>query len=316
MDINLAFVGYLTNAIREAQSVPDSAQTFNDSQLVGFLNTVLHSEIVPTLIKTNEEYFVAYKDVAITQEMINASASTGSITLNIPSDAYGMKLREVALIQPGSGILPIRVPRIQLETATNGGFSGYGYYITQNQIHFPYYGITPGLIRLYYLRKPAIMVPFVQVAQVVAINTISNQVVIAGTPGSGLFVGANMSFCSQNQPYEYTVENVPIIAINNLNVEFDPLVIAKVSVGDYLCYPGQAPFAQYVPENLTYLLVQGAALKVVQSVTDIDSYKLAKADYDEMKMTAFSSLVNRVVSEPKKIIVGGNRNPNRYGYRF
>jgi hypothetical protein len=315
MDTNLAFVSYLTNAIREAQSVPDSAQTFNDAQLVGFLNTVLHSEIVPTLIKTNEEYFVAYKDFTVDQQMINDASGTGDIVFNIPSDAYGMKLREVCFLQTNGGVLPIRIPRIQLETATNGGYSGYGYFITQNQIHFPYYGITPSIIRMYYLKKPAILVPFVQVALVTDINYVANQVVIAGTPGSGLFIGENMSFCSPNQPYEYTIENVPIVDINGLNVEFDPAVIAKISIGDYLCYPGQAPFAQYIPESMTYLLIQGAALKVVQSVTDIDSYKIAKADYDEMKATSLGALINRVVSEPKKIIVG-NRSSNRYSWRY
>jgi hypothetical protein len=299
---NLLLSNYLADTVRQIESIPNATQTFTDDQILQLMNIELQAAIVPMLSKLNEEYFVFTRDVLVTPD---------TTTVPIPSDAIGMMLREVCWVDPNDQIT--RIPRVSLEVATMGSSYSTGYWVQQNALKFKLNSLRGGTLRLFYLRRPATLVNTLHAGEVISVDTISGYVTLASLPIDAPYTGSLISVCASTQPNAYVLESATVLGVVGLNVQLSPEDAALVSVGDWLTWPGQAPFAQYIPQEATHLLCQGTAVRCCEGMGDQASWKTAKSQYDTMYKDLQSALTGRVVSEPK--IIGGTGGLlDSYGY--
>ena len=86
--------------IKRRCAVPTSQLTFSDQDFCDLANDEMQGSVVPTIMSTREEYFVAYTDVTV-------NSSTGII--DIPSEAVGGKLRSVCYISQTSPLIIVNL---------------------------------------------------------------------------------------------------------------------------------------------------------------------------------------------------------------
>jgi hypothetical protein len=299
---NLLLSNYLADTVRQIESIPNATQTFTDDQILQLMNIELQSAIVPMLSKLNEEYFVFTRDVPVTPT---------TTTIPIPSDAIGMMLREVCWLDANEQIT--RIPRVSLEVATMGSSFSCGYWVQQNSLKFKLNSLQTGTLRLFYLRRPATLVNILHAGEVVSVDTGTGYITLASLPIDAPYAGSLISICSSLQPNAYILESATVIGVVGLNVQLSLADAALVSVGDWLTWPGQAPFAQYIPQEATHLLCQGTAVRCCEGMGDQASWKTANTQYQTMYKDLQSALTGRVVSEPK-IIGGSGGLLDSYGY--
>jgi len=284
----------LLSSIRQRGSIPTTTNTNNvnsTSNLLVLATEELHTRLLPLLMATRSEFFVAPipDDQAVTA---NQSAYP------ISSRAVGMILRDVQLID-GSSVRSLRqIDSDQITTTSTGAVEGY-YLQHNNVILYPTPSSTSGTLRLRYFVRPSRLAATSACAQISAINAVTNTVTVNSLPSTWA-VGNDMDMVSGSVPYQCRVMNKAITAISGSDVTFAALPTG-LAVGDWLALAEYTPIPQ-IPFEFQPVLAQMTVVKALEALGDNDGVKRAMNDLQILQQNALLLVTPRNHGENKKVV--------------
>jgi hypothetical protein len=288
---------WLLDQVTRFESIAASEVTFDDNDVIEFLETELVTTVTPICQSVNEEFGVFYEDIPVT-------AST--LTLTVPSFATGQRLRSVNVV---SGTSPnnqylTSLPRLNPAQIASIILPPYGgFYLRNNEIVFYPSPINTGTIRLSYYRRPNELVSVASTGRIISINVAANTVLLDNAP-PGVYwqAGDEMDILTSTLPFDFRVKGAILEIKSGTTLKFAPAVIAKVKIGDIVSLGGEACVAQFIPGEAHYLLAQLAAARCLQGLGDTAGTKIALEKAEQMKTNLVKIMSDRVQDQPKKII--------------
>ena len=300
-------VDVLLGDVRTTASIPNVQPRFDDLGLLRIMTRILQTKVVPMIMACREEFFVDYKDYAIIQRNLIGYA--------IPSNAVGMKVRDVCLVNQTAMMNITTLPRLSLEQI-GGYYFGqvvpFGFYIQDNNVVlWPVNQTTPcNTIRLYYIRRSNELIETTYCGKVLSVA--GNDVTLVSVPGdfgTGFVVDG-----IDDLPGFGVLANAQTIS----NVSGDTITISdasKLSAGDWICPTGYSPIPQ-VPVEAHQLLVQETALEILKSLGDQEAYQALMVEKKELTAFVRAAMTPRADANPKKCISGGNAIADWCGFRW
>lgn len=259
-------------------SFPTSDDLFSTSDFLVLFNNQLKVDITPMMLKLNEEFFLQYKDFAITQN--------GSY--RIPSRAIGAKIRDLQVIDASGNIQAVSRLFEEDKPAQPSG-----YYMLRNSVQLSS-DYTSGTLRMYYFARPNELVAVSAVGVIQSIG--STSVVLTAAPTT-FVTNAVTDFIQAANPYDLLAYDQSITGVSGTTISFASLP-SGLAVGDYLCLANQSPVAM-IPDELHPVLVQSALCKCLSSKKD-KGYEQEMVTLQQYKQDALNMLDPRVENDSVK----------------
>ena len=272
------------SALKIHGSFPTSDDLFSDADFLSLFNHQMKVEIVPMMIKLNEEFFIQYKDYSITQ----------GASYRIPSRAIGSMLRDLKIIDSAGN--QTAIARLFEEDRP---LNKSGFYIVRNSIELSN-DFTANTLRMKYFARPSSLVLTTDCAQVVSVDYLTSSVVVSSVP-SDYANGMLADFVQNNNPYDALGIDYAITGISGTTINFDSLPLG-IEVGDWVCTANESPVPM-VPDELHPVLVQSALCKTLSSKKD-KSYRDELETLMRVKEDAINMLDPRVQDNSNKIRTG------------
>ena len=250
----------LINALKIKGSFPTSDDLFSNDDFLVLFNMQMKVEILPIMLKLNEEYFLQYKDFTISQ---------GS-KYRIPSRAIGTNIRDLKKIDSSGNYTDIN--RLFEEDRSSGKS---GFYVNRNSVELTNDFISDTL-RMTYFARPNKLVLTTSCAQITSIDTVLNTVVVSSAPAT-MSTGVLVDFVQNNNPFDLLSFDQELVSVSGTTLEVVALP-SDLAVGDWVCIANESP-VPLVPEELHPVLVQSAL------VTTLSSKKDKALDYENKKLT-------------------------------
>lgn len=287
-------------------SRPNVDLQYSDDEIVEILDRVMRSKIIPLVMTVREEYFVTYQDFDLNVGDSNA--------IKIPTDAIGMKLRQVAQVASNQPQNVVTMPRLELEQV-NGTFPNQpipqGYYIQNNSILIWPLPIAQMTVRVYYLKRPLKLTLSTNCRQILEIDTVTNTVTLSGDVPSDWETGDSFSATSSEPGFESTT--ITPLTVNGSLMTFTDVTDTELEVGDWIATLGYSCISQ-IPVELFELLTQGGACEYQKGLGDTEGYQKLKVDYEDLKKSALDVITQRVEGVNKKVTTNGNGIADWCGY--
>lgn len=324
-------VSSLIYNIKLFQSLPDSQIAFTDSDILILMNYELMNTIVPLVLELKEEHLVVDKVFNFQNQQ------TTQITFNIPSEATGLRLRNVNFVNANGYFfnLPRLAPEIIGSYGANNSFNSNlfngsgatnaGYFIQGNQIKFyPLNILNNATIKMTYHRRLNELCLTTDAGQITQIN---GDFVTVNNANTAWNTGTLVDCISQNSPYYFvtdlsnngqnldnydspsTLTAIPIVNISGTTLQLPVGTGANLTVGDWISTSGTSPFIQYLPVEVEGALIQVTSIKILESLEDSEGQKNAIAKYQQMTNDLKTMLSPRVEGGAKKL-----NNPNSILY--
>ena len=130
--------------VRRRAMIPSATTVLSNDDITSFLNDEMVEYIVPMLMATTEEYLVHALDLGV----------PSSTTITLPSDAVGLKIRDIQIQSMNSWVsLPRIEPEYEAQFLASGDIQGYLF--RGSNIHLVPVNQTPSAaIRLLYYKRP------------------------------------------------------------------------------------------------------------------------------------------------------------------
>lgn len=274
----------LISALKIHGSFPTSDDLFSDADFLSLFNHQMKVEIIPMMIKLNEEFFIQYKDYTITQ----------GASYRIPSRAIGSMLRDLKIIDAAGN--QTAVARLFEEDRP---LNKSGYYIVRNSIELSN-DFTANTLRMKYFARPSSLVLTTDCAQVVSVDYLTNSVIVSSVP-SDYANGMLADFVQNNNPYDALGIDYAITGISGTTINFASLPLG-IEAGDWVCAANESPVPM-VPDELHPVLVQSALCKTLSSKKD-KSYRDELDTLMRVKEDAINMLDPRVQDNSNKVRTG------------
>lgn len=274
----------LISALKVHGSFPTSDDLFSDADFLSLFNHQMKVEIIPMMIKLNEEFFVQYKDFTITQ----------GASYRMPSRAIGAMIRDLKVVD-GSGNQTAIARLFEEDRPANMS----GYYIVRNSIELSS-DFTANTLRMKYFARPSKLVLTTDCAQVVSVDYNTSSVVVSSVP-TDYANGMLADFVQNNNPYDLLGMDYTITGISGTTINFASLPMG-IEAGDWLCTANESPVPM-VPDELHPVLVQSALCKTLSSKKD-KSYRDELDTLMRVKEDAINMLDPRVQDNSNKIRTG------------
>jgi hypothetical protein len=285
----------LIDTIKKKAFIPSTQETFTDADLLELATDEMRDYILPKIKQTREEYFVTYRDYAV-------SASVTSILA--PDRAVGNAYRDIQNIE---GSNSYKLARLDLEDNIYGSTTGAlrGYYLEANKIMLR--GNLTGTIRVYYMTRPGRLVLPASAAAVASITpgVSTTDIVVSTIPSTWSasetidMVRATSGFSTLKTDIAATISGTTL-TVANADVPDD------LAVGDWMCLADESPVPQVPPEWYSYL-AQAVASQVLESLGDWEALERSNMKMKEQEKNALSLITARVQSQSKKIVSPYNR---------
>ena len=283
----------IIDSIKRKGSFPTSNELFSNTDYLNILNDEVLTQIVPMLVKLNEEYFLTYKEYSV---------ASGTSSYRIPSRSVASGLRDVQLIDSAGNVQSLI--RLQEDDRTSNTNGPRGYYLKGNQVILSPSPTSSGdTLRLAFLRRPSKFVLPSACAVIQSINTTLNQIVVTSLP-SAITVNSLVDFVQAESPYDIIEFDYSISNISGTTLTFTSIP-NDIVVGDYISLASQSCVAM-VPEELIPVLVQAALATCLTSKKDTQA-KIEIEKLEQMKQvmtTIFSPRVksNDIVIKSTKLL--------------
>lgn len=278
--------------------MPLGNQTFTTPEVLTLANRELQTPIMKQILSTRGGYYMTYTDYEAAQDGL----------YDIPSACVAGALLNVELVQ-NTSIIPVNIIEESEQFSTISPTSTtYGFFMRGNQVQIlPTPSI--GYARLWYSRRPSVLVSTTVCAQVTAIN---GAVLSVSSVPSNLVVGSLVDVCGDQPPFNI-LGSSDITDITGTDVTLsDP--ITDVAVGDWICLENQTCVPQ-IPVEFRPLLEQRTVVKMYELQGYLDKMQVAKASLQELEAATFNLITPRVKSQTKVIVAinGGvlAGNPNK-----
>jgi hypothetical protein len=281
----------LIASIKRRASMPNSQSLFGDDVIVKIATDELWDTVVPFLMSNREEYLVKVKYVELV---------AGEDTIDIPSGAVGMKLRDISVVTNANTISESfwGLPRIEPDQISTG-YTAYrsGFYVQANQIILWPNPNVAQTLRMTYFRRPNELVETTDCGQVTSIDTGLNTLTLGNVPVSWT-AGTRIDVISNVPGFDTVFEDLTLVTASSPTVELAD--VTGISVGDWICITGESCIPQ-VPLECHQLLAQASVVKCLESLKDTEGMQLAQAKLSEM-FKAFENMTTpRVDGRPKVI---------------
>lgn len=250
----------LINALKIKGSFPTSDDLFSNDDFLVLFNMQMKVEILPIMLKLNEEYFLQYKDFTISQ----------GAKYRIPSRAIGTNIRDLKKVDLSGNYTDIN--RLFEEDRSSGKS---GFYMNRNSVELTNDFISDTL-RMTYFARPNKLVLTTSCAQITSIDTVLNTVVVSSAPAT-MSTGVLVDFIQNNNPFDLLSFDQSLVSVSGTTLEVAALP-SGLEVGDWVCIANESP-VPLVPEELHPVLVQSAL------VTTLSSKKDKALEYENKKLT-------------------------------
>lgn len=249
----------LINALKIKGSFPTSDDLFSNDDFLVLFNMQMKVEILPIMLKLNEEYFLQYKDFTISQ----------GAKYRIPSRAIGTNIRDLKKVDSSGNYTDIN--RLFEEDRSSGKS---GFYMNRNSVELTNDFISDTL-RMTYFARPNKLVLTTSCAQITSIDTVLNTVVVSSAPAT-MSTGVLVDFIQNNNPFDLLSFDQSLVSVSGTTLEVAALP-SGLEVGDWVCIANESP-VPLVPEELHPVLVQSAL------VTTLSSKKDKALEYENKKL--------------------------------
>ena len=250
----------LINALKIKGSFPTSDDLFSNDDFLVLFNMQMKVEILPIMLKLNEEYFLQYKDFTISQ----------GAKYRIPSRAIGTNIRDLKKVDSSGNYTDIN--RLFEEDRSSGKS---GFYMNRNSVELTNDFISDTL-RMTYFARPNKLVLTTSCAQITSMDTVLNTVVVSSAPAT-MSTGVLVDFIQNNNPFDLLSFDQSLVSVSGTTLEVTALP-SGLEVGDWVCIANESP-VPLVPEELHPVLVQSAL------VTTLSSKKDKALEYENKKLT-------------------------------
>lgn len=298
-------MGYLSEdlleSIKNRAFVPISQSTFTDSGLLNIAYEELELSLVSDLIKVREDFF-------LTSEI--SALRVGVQKYSVPSRAIGEALKALFFIDSANNSIPLRkidvseAWKFQGQTGDPICFALEGSEITI----FPTPSTTSGSLEFRFAAKPNKLVASSTCGLITSIsNSVSTASFIVSTDLTAvLSVGAYVDFISTSAPFKTKAYRCQVTQVTSTQIDvslssvIDGSNTIKPSVGDYICLTQTANIPQ-IPTAFHPVLAQMTAVRLLESMGDLNKVQLAKLTLEKMRGEALVLVRNRVESAPDKV---------------
>ena len=251
----------LINALKIKGSFPTSDELFSYDDFLVLFNMQMKIDIVPIMLKLNEEYFLQTKDFTITQ----------GATYRIPKRAVGTIIRDLKRVDSSGNYSDIN--RLYEEDRSSGKS---GFYVKRNSVELSQ-DFTSDTLRMLIFARPNKLVLPAACAQITSIDTVLNQVVVSAVPAT-MAVSTLIDFVQNDNPYDLLNYDIAITSLSGTTLGFT-LLPDDLAVGDWICLANESP-VPLLPDELHPVLVQSALVTTLSSkkdkALDYESKDLAK----------------------------------------
>lgn len=290
----------LLESIKLRSMAPTSQTTFNDTRLLTLMTQELRSYVVPKIIGVREDFFLDYKDTAVTADRQ---------LYPLVERAIGNSLKALTYIDTNGNENPVYRTEINaIRQFTTAGSPTHFLLMGDNIRALPVPSTSGGYLRQYFFRATSELVKTNAVGLISTVAKGATQTVFTiGTDlTASVSAGDMVDFQSALSPFQLknhdiTVQNITAttVTVNNSDIE-DSAGEVRIVVGDYLCQRLQTNIPQ-VPIDYHTLLVQRVVVKIYESLNDSKKYMLAAQDLKEMERDLFGLIKSRVEAQPKKV---------------
>jgi hypothetical protein len=272
----------LTTALKLHGSFPTSNDLFSSDDFLSLLNHQMLAEIVPMMLKVNEEFFLQYKDFTITN---------GGL-YRIPTRAIGTVIRDLKIVDASNNQTPV----VRLFEEDRGSGAS-GYYLNRNSVELST-DYTSNTLRMKYFARPGKLVATTSCAQITVIA--GTTITVSSTP-STMITGTVIDFVQNTNPYDLLDYDIAIATVSGTTLTF-AAVPSGLLVGDWICIATEAPVPM-VPEEMHPVLIQSALCKTLSSKKD-KAYKDELDTLMRVKEDAINMLDPRVQNNSNKVRSG------------
>lgn len=276
----------LIGALKIHGSFPTSNDLFSDSDFLNLFNHQMKAEIVPLLLKVNEEYLLQSKDFAIV---------SGS-SYRIPTRAVGSVIRNLQILDAAGNVTTSTISRLYEE---DRGANRSGYYMLRNSIELSK-DYTIGTLRMKYFARPGTLVLPTACAQITSINFTTNRLTTASVP-TNFISGTVVDFVQNTNPYDLLQMDSAIVTVLGTTITFASLP-PDLAVGDWLCLSTQS-CVPMIPEELQTVLIQSCLCKTLSSKKD-QQYKDELDTLMRIKEDAVNMMDPRIEDNTNKVRSG------------
>lgn len=280
----------LERTAKRKSFAPTGQITFETSDILEIAWEQNQTEIVPALVKIREEYFVTYKDYAIT---------AGKNRYPIPARSVGMIVREIAIVD-GDRINP-NFPRLEpdrLGSAAEGPPQGF-YLQGDDIILYPTPSATTKTLRVFFHITPSEYVQTSAAAVIDTIDTGTNIITVSSIPSSWV-TGNTFDLISAtgSQKIHHNGMDLTSTLVSGNSITL-PNLSDALAVGDYVALAGETPLIN-LPAELRPVLAQFVAAEMLEDMSQPGAGK-AREKAEKLLLSQIEMLTPRVVGEDRTL---------------
>lgn len=277
-------------------TIPANQPLMTDQNFLDLANDVIRDRMVPLFLSVNQNYFVTYVDMTMTQ---------GVKKYPIHYRAIGRALRDLKLKYNLDNIRMVDMRLIALEDEhlfINQTLPTGFYFSGDSIMVVPEPNSSTYILRQYFNLQPNKMVTGDQCARIVSIS--GAVVTVDAVPTT--FAANVLIDIIQGKAGCSTVNyDVSIQSVSGTQVQFSSAaVLDGVSVGDYIALAQQTPVMQ-LPDEAQLLLETATADRVLYAIGDYEGSAALQKDAKLQETNLLKIIQPRIEGEQTKII---NRN--------
>lgn len=280
----------LLTRIKRDVAVPSGQPAFSEDNLLLMATDEMLSTVVPMIISYAEEFYVKTADFPVVNQQIEYP---------IPSDAMGVKLREIKYyynLDPNQMGL-INIPRLSISQIHDASF---GFYIQGNNVCIMNPGAySSATLRMYYFQRPNALVQADACSLISSVINASAKTVQVSTLPAAWVNGEVVDIVQGQPPFD------KILSVATISISSNIITLSdwddRITGGCYISLEGETCVPQ-VPVEVSPLLSQLTAMKVMESLGDSAGLQIATAKYQQMEDRIKNMLGQRVNGEPTKIL--------------
>lgn len=231
----------LLTSIERQSFAPQNQETFSTSDILELANEVTKTTILPSIMKTREEYYLFYKDYSITANTAN---------YRIPERSIGLTARQIQLIDSNGNVKELTrtsVDRLPFLLTSISSTTPRCFYIQGDEIIlYPTPSTSVNTLRIYYCIRPNDLVELASGAVISAINTSTNVITVTTIPSTWT-TGNTFDLIQQNGGHRHLAIDLTSTLISGTSITL-PSLPTGLAVGDYISLSGESPVVQMPPD--------------------------------------------------------------------
>jgi hypothetical protein len=277
----------LIASIKVRASVPENQGDWSDQKILDVANDVLRDTLVPFILAKRSEFYVFDKTYTVTQNQAK---------YRLPSRAIGATARDLRYVRGTSVMSLPQIDREEVTTTSTG--VPRAFYLQSNYIVlYQTPASTSDSFTCPFFIRPNALTEVANCVQVTAINALTNTLSVAAVPTT-FTVGTVLDLIKGTSSFESLAIDQTILTATSTDLMFTSIP-TDVEVGDWLSLAGYACVPQ-IPEDLMPVLAQGAAVKILESLGQVDGAQLAQAKFQEALQQVMGILSPRITGEPRR----------------